>query len=33
VTGGIHAGEELPESFFQRHQLGDWRPIGSVETL
>lgn len=33
VTGGIHAGENLPDSFFAEHGLGDWRPIGSVETL
>ncbi len=33
VTGGIHAGETLPDSFFAEHDLGDWRPIGSVETL
>lgn len=33
VTGGIHAGEELPDSFFTDHGLGDWRPLGSVETL
>ena len=33
VTGGIHAGEELPDSFFRQHGLGDWRPLGSVETL
>ena len=33
VTGGIHAGEELPDAFYEEHGLGGWRPIGSVETL
>lgn len=33
VTGGIHAGEPFPQSFAADHALGDWRPLGIVDSL
>jgi HAD superfamily hydrolase (TIGR01459 family) len=33
VSGGIHAGEPFPEDFAARYDLGDWRPVGTVEGL
>jgi HAD superfamily hydrolase (TIGR01459 family) len=33
VSHGIHAGEPVPADFAERHGLGDWRPILTVEGL
>jgi HAD superfamily hydrolase (TIGR01459 family) len=33
VTGGIHAGEPLPEDFADRNGLPGWRPVAVVEGL
>lgn len=33
VTGGIHAGEEVPEDFGALHGHAGWRPLMCVETL
>lgn len=33
VAGGIHAGEQFPEDFAARHDLGDWRPVAVVDGL
>lgn len=33
VSGGIHAGEDFPDDFAQRHDLGGWRPLAIVESL
>jgi len=33
VSHGIHAGEPVPPDFAERHGLGDWRPILTVEGL
>ena len=33
VSGGVHAGEEFPESFAADNGLGDWRPVAVVDSL
>ena len=33
VSHGIHAGEPVPDDFGERHGLGDWRPVMTVENL
>jgi HAD superfamily hydrolase (TIGR01459 family) len=33
VTGGIHAGEDFPDSFAADHDLGAWRPVAVVDSL
>lgn len=33
VTGGIHAGEELPTDFGAEHGRPGWRPLAVVETI
>ena len=33
VQGGIHAGEPFPNEFGARFGLGEWAPIGVVESL
>lgn len=33
VSGGIHAGEPIPEDFAAKHGLGGWTPIAVVEGL
>jgi HAD superfamily hydrolase (TIGR01459 family) len=33
VTGGISRGQGIPPDFAARHDLGDWRPIGTVATI
>jgi HAD superfamily hydrolase (TIGR01459 family) len=33
VTGGIHKGEDFPDSFAAQHALGDWRPVAVVDSL
>jgi HAD superfamily hydrolase (TIGR01459 family) len=33
VSHGIHAGEPVPSDFADRHGLGDWAPILTVEGL
>lgn len=33
VSHGIHAGEPVPADFAERHGLGDWAPILTVEGL
>jgi HAD superfamily hydrolase (TIGR01459 family) len=33
VSGGIHAGEPFPADFARTYGLGDWAPIGVVESL
>ena len=33
VSHGIHAGEPVPANFAERHGLGDWAPILTVEGL
>jgi HAD superfamily hydrolase (TIGR01459 family) len=33
VSHGIHAGEPVPDDFAERHGLGEWQPILTVEGL
>lgn len=33
VSHGIHAGEPMPHDFAERHGLGEWQPILTVEGL
>lgn len=33
ITGGIHAGEDIPEDFGAVHGHAGWRPLMCVETL
>jgi HAD superfamily hydrolase (TIGR01459 family) len=33
VSGGIHAGEDFPADFAERHALGDWEPVAVVDGL
>jgi len=33
VSGGIHAGEPLPEYFAAQNGLGDWEPVAVVDSL
>lgn len=33
VSHGIHAGEPVPHDFAERHGLGEWQPILTVEGL
>ena len=33
VTGGIHGGDTFPEDLAREHGLGDWRPVGVVDSL
>ena len=33
VTGGISRGQGIPPDFAASHDLGDWRPIGTVATI
>ena len=33
VSGGIHAGEPIPEDFAERYALGDWEPVAVVDGL
>ena len=33
VSGGIHAGERFPADFAERHGLGSWAPIATVESI
>ncbi|MDP9164455.1 MAG: TIGR01459 family HAD-type hydrolase [Pseudomonadota bacterium] len=33
VTGGISRGAGLPEGFAAEHGLGDWSPVGVVDTI
>ena len=33
VTGGIGGGEGIPEDFYGKNELGDWRPVAVVDSL